>query len=49
MYYKAFGYFPIQLDKGKYKIHLKYMTNMSSTFKPLSDWQVISFTLLDMN
>lgn len=49
MYFKAFGYYPISLDKGKYKIHLKYKSNACVTYKPKTDWQGVSMTILDMN
>jgi len=49
MYFKAFGYYPISFDKGKYKIHLKYLSEACVTYKPRTDWQGISLTILDMN
>ena len=49
MYFKAFGYFPNHFDKGKYKIHLKYLSTANITYKPKTDWQMISLTILDMN
>lgn len=49
MYFKAFGYFPVKFDSGKYKIHFKYKTNANVNYKPNTDWQIISLSLLDMN
>jgi len=49
MYFRALGYYPITLTQGKYKIQLKYSTNSCVTYKPQTDWQSISMTVLDMN
>lgn len=49
MYFKASGYYPINLDKGKYKIHFKYKSEACVTYKPRTDWQNISLSILDMN
>ena len=49
MYYKTLGYYPVSLTKGKYKIQLKYKTDACITYKPQTDWQNISLTVLDMN
>lgn len=49
MYFKALGYYPITLTKGKYKIQMKYMTNACVSYKPQTDWQTISLSVLDMN
>jgi hypothetical protein len=49
MYYKGIGYFPITLTGGKYKVQLKYQTNACVTYRPQTDWQNISMTVLDMN
>lgn len=49
MYFKAFGYLPISFDKGKYKVQLKYMSQACVSYKPSTDWQIISLTVLDMN
>jgi len=49
MYFKALGYFPKKMSQGKYKIQMKYKTEACITFKPETDWQVISMNVLDMN
>ena len=49
MYFKATGYFPIKLDNGKYKIQLKYQTNACISYRPITDWQNISLTIVDFN
>jgi hypothetical protein len=49
MYFKALGYYPIVLTKGKYKFQLKYFTNACVTYKPQTDWQSISLNIIDMN
>ena len=49
MYFKATGYFPIKLDKGKYKVQMKYMTEACVSFRPSTDWQNISLTIVDFN
>lgn len=49
MYFKALGYYPITLTGGKYKVQLKYLTNACVSYKPQTDWQSISMTVLDMN
>jgi len=49
MYFKALGYYPISMTKGKYKIQMKYSTNACVSYKPQTDWQSISLSVLDMN
>ena len=49
MYFKAFGYYPITMIKGKNKIQMKYCTNACVSYKPKTDWQSISLTVLEMN
>lgn len=49
MYFKSLGYYPVTLMEGKYKIQLKYKTDACVTYKPQTDWQNISLTVLDMN
>jgi hypothetical protein len=49
MYFKATGYFPIKLDKGKNKVQLKYMTDACVSYRPNTDWQNISLTIVDFN
>ena len=46
MYFKALGYFPIKLTKGKYKIQMKYLTDACVSYKPSTDWQNISLIVL---
>jgi len=54
LYFKALGYFPISLDKGRYLIELKYKIvsqNSEScvSFKPETDWQNISLDIVNLN
>jgi len=49
MYFKASGYLPLSLGKGKYKIQMKYKTNACISYKPQTDWQTVALTVLDMN
>ncbi len=49
MYFKAVGYYPISMTKGKYKVEVKYTTNACVSYKPMTDWQAIALTVIDMN
>ena len=49
MYFKTLGYFPISMTKGQYKIQLKYKTDACVSYRPQTDWQNISLSVLDMN
>lgn len=55
LYFKALGYFPISLDKGRYLINLKYkiINHDDDTtcfkYKPSTDWQNISFQVVNLN
>lgn len=54
LYFKALGYFPIALDKGRYNIELKYkISNVDNEscfkFKPNTDWQNISMDVVNLN
>ena len=49
MYFKATGYLPVSLNKGKYKIQMKYKTSACNSYRPQTDWQTVSLTVLDMN
>lgn len=55
-YFKATGYFPITLDKGRYSFNLKYKLNKSIDindkcleYKPDTDWQNISIDIINLN
>jgi hypothetical protein len=56
MYFKAHGYFPVSLDKGRYNITLKYKIKNKGfddtkcfKYRPETDWQNISLDTINLN
>ena len=49
MYYKGMGYVGVKLSKGRNKIEMKYKTQACVTYKPDSDWQNVSMTIVKLS
>ena len=49
MYYKGMGYVGVTLKKGKNKVELKYKTQACVTYKPDSDWQNVSMSVVKLS